>query len=127
MNYSLRDGLVFFTFLALFLGTSLQESTGVIWALAVYCVASVSGVVLGAEAATQILGSVRAAIVKKSVRPMLEILVWKRMLINLAVALFLIVSVVSANFVINEGSRVNPMLFLAPTFGVYVGWRILGP
>lgn len=127
MNFSLRDTLISFTFIALFLGAGLRESTAVIWALGVYCVASVSAMVLGAEAATHLLGSLRGSIAQKSARPLVSSLAWKRMLIDLAVLLFLIVSVVSANFVINEGSQINPMLFLAPTFGIYVGWRILGP
>lgn len=124
MRYSIRDVLIAVTFVALFTEFVLSEPTGVIWALAIFSLASVCGVVQLLFAIAFLRQSIQGVIVERSVWPLIAFLEWKKVLLGSTAGLFLVVSVVTANFAINEGSQLNVMLFVCPLLAVYIYWRL---
>ncbi len=123
MRYSIQDVLAFVAFTAMFLGFSLAEPMGVIWALAIFSVASVVGIVLCMETVVHFAKAIYGVVHDKSLRPLLACFEWKRALTDIAIALLLIVSVVTANYAITEGTQLNMLLFICPCFALYVCWR----
>jgi hypothetical protein len=109
------------TSFGLFLGFAVGEPRGVIWSLAIYCVAGFIGLLLLARSTAGLFRTVRDAWTTGSLRPFAARQVWKPVTFFFGLLMLIVVSIASANYSINHGSHVNPVLFLTPLFaGCYM-------
>lgn len=126
MQFSLRDMLVLITFVAFLCAFVAGETVDVIWALVIYGITSIAGLVLTSLSVARLLQDLHFAVKSRSVFRLLGGFQWRIVLLDFSGLFLLIVAVVTANYARNEASGLNAVLFVSPAVAVYFVFRWFG-